>query len=307
MKSTIPLTARAPRAFTPPTLEAKHQAALEEYTGPKKGAPAKPVFFIAVPTLLERETIGQLMFELGAMPVTRDTIRNATLEALIARDDDGEEDAAWLEGHWQQTEIYEDQLEIWQQQENQRLIDEWHDPSKKREAFPMPEALTSLKDRIRAKNLVDEVVARDARVRRLLAAQTRYGKQYEIMGMRVHLRGWEGLETTRSAVGGDGLPDLVTEECAEALREEIGTDAWRELWQSIDSMYGLSKEEVGNSGSPLENGSTGGGSKSAGPETDTGISSGTPTETKSSSPPSPGSASDQTTEQSSGSGGDGEA
>lgn len=301
MQMTIPLTARTPRAFTPPTLARKHDEAQQAWAkseaksrGPK---PEQPVFMIAVPTLSERETIGQIMYELGVYPTSRETVRNATLEAILEHNGEtAEEDAAWLEGHWQQNELYEDQLELWQQQENQRLIDEWQNPKSKREAFPMPEPMNSVRDRIKAKNMVDAVVARDRTVRRLLAAQTRYGRIYEIMSMRVHLRGWQGVKTQREAVSDQYLPEIVTEESIEKLREEIGLVAWREIWASIDGMYALGAEEVGNSDSPSENESTSDGSKQGEEKTDSGTSNGTAEEHKSSSQPTPDQESGQTTE-----------
>ena len=301
MQMTIPLTARSPRAFTPPTLARKHDEECEAWAksksksrGPK---PEKPVFMLAVPTLSEKETIGQLMFELGVYPTSRDSVRNATLEALLEHGGEkAEDDAAWLEGHWQKTEIYEQQLELWQEQENQRLLDQWQNPKTAREAFPMPEPMTDVRDRIKAHKMVDGIIARDATVRRMLAAQTRYGRVYEIMSVRVHLRGWQGLETQREAVSELHLPDIVTEESIDALREEIGRDAWRELWAEIDSMYALTKAEVGNSDSPGESEPTKDGSKPGKRKTGSGTSNGTRKARKSSSQPTPEPESDQTTE-----------
>lgn len=301
MSQHIPLTARAPRRFTPPTLQRKNDAdrtawaeSKEKSRGPK---PPLPVFYIAVPTLAEKDTIGQLMFELGLTPTTRDQIRMATLKALL--NDDREDDATFLEGFWHQKEIHENQLDIWQEQETQRRLDELADPTTKREPFEEPADPTSLRDRIRAQELVDGVVAQTYELRKLLAAQSTYTTRYATMTMRVHLRGWEGLETQREAEGGNGMPDLVTEDCLDRLRDEIGRDAWRELHRNIDAMYSLSAEEVGNSGSPSENVSSPvGSSKGDAPETDSGASIGPDETMKSSSEPTPEAESGQTTEQS---------
>lgn len=300
MNTTIPLTARAPRSFTPPTLARQHDQATEKWAkskaknrGPK---PVLPVFFLAVPTLSERETIGNLMFELGVYPVTRETVRNATLEALMLADEEkGEDDAAWLESHWQASELYEEKLELWREKETQRQIDVWQNNKLKDEPLPMPDQMTSVRDRIKARNMVDEVVRNDSNVRRLLSAQTTYGTSYELMSMRVHLRGWEGLETQREAISERFRPDIVTEECIEKLREEIGDAAWKELYVTIDSMYSLSREEVGNSDSPSESEQSQDGSKPEKAATDAGDSSGTASETSSSSEPTPDLESDKTT------------
>lgn len=301
MRTTIPLTARAPRAFTPKALLDQYEERREAWsrTPSKKRAerPEKPVFYIAVPTLTERDTIGQLMFELGIVPVTRDDIRHATLRAAIENEDDenAEETAAWLEGFWLQKEIDDNQLELWQEQENQRLIDQWADPETKREPFPRPEPVTTLKDRMRAKDIVDAIVARSPSVRRLVGEQQAYSKKYDLLSMRVHLRGWQGLKTEREAEGGPGMPDLVTEECLEALRDEIGNAAWREIALSIDGMYSLSAGEVGNFGSPQGSGSTSDGSTPVKPKTDSGTSLGSEKAEPSSSEPTPAPASEATT------------
>lgn len=282
---TIPLTAREPRAFTPPSLEARYEASLPKK--PKKGKklPPKPQFYIAVPTLAERETIGSIMFELGVIQVSRETTRNATLEAAIEMY--GEDEALWLESHWQQTDLWEGLLDIWEEQERQRLLDNLANPKKaEKEPAPKPEPLTTLKDRLKAKRLVDEIIAKDAPLRTLLARQTRYGREYEIMSMRVHLRGWQGLETQREAASGDNAPEIVTEDCIMALREEVGQHAWRELFREIDDQYGLSAEEVGNSDSPPESGLPPTGSTPTPPK-ESGDSHGTSTEQKSSSEPAP--------------------
>lgn len=293
----VPLTARDPRPFTPATLAKRHEDALEEHqkAGGKGKKPPKPVFYIAVPTLTERETIGSLMFELGLVQVSRDTVRNATLEECLALlGDEGEETALFLESHWQQTAFYEDQLELWAEQEQQRMLDEWENPATKREALPQPPQLTTLNDRLRAKRVVDEIVSQSQRLRRLLAQQTRYAKESEIMMVRVHLRGWEGLATQREAHAGGGQVELITEDCATALREEIGPDAWRELWLEIDGQYKLTGQEVGNSGSRPANGSQSIGSTPA-PEEESGASLGTETASKSSSTPAPEAESGTTT------------
>lgn len=301
---TIPLTAREPRPFTPKPLIAKFEEARAEFDAKKKGkdkasakyGPKKPVFHIAVPTLSERETISSLMFELGVVQVSRDTIRHAILEFLLAKgvpnypDEDGEETALFLESHWQQTQIYEDQMDFWQQQENQRLIDLWHSPEKAREVpADVPKPLTTMRDRLRAKRVVDEVVAVDPHLRRLLATQTAHARLNQIMMMRVHLRGWDNLDTPREAEGGGvtGV-DLVTEDCLSMLREEIGDPAWYELRREIMGQYELGAEEVGNSDSPPENMSPNTGSTPS-PEEGSGDSHGTDTEAKSSSEPTPAS------------------
>ena len=299
MNHTIPLSARAPRAFTPPTLAKKHDAACETWASSKAKSrgkkPALPRFFIAVPTLTEKDTIGQLMFELGLVPITRDQTRMATLKALL--NDDRDDDAAALEGFWQKKELHEAQLEIWDEQERQRRLDQLADPDTERQPFEQPEDPTTMRERIHAQEVVDEMVAKTPALRKLLAAQTTYTKRYQTMTMRVHLRGWEGLETQRVADTGPDMPELVTEECLEELREEIGRDAWLELHRNIDAMYALSPEEVGNFASPSESGSNPDGSSKEGElETASGDSTGPETETKSSSAPIPEPASDQTTE-----------
>ena len=285
----IPLTARDPRSFTPLALRKRYEDDIEAHQRSKsKGKkPALPVFHIAVPTLIERETIGSLMFELGMVQVTRETVRNAVLEECIALlGDEGEDTALFLETHWQQTAFYEDQLELWAQQEQQRLLDEFENPATKRDAIAQPVQLTTIQDRMRAKRVVDDLVSRSQRIRRLLAAQTRYGKESEIMMLRLHLRGWEGLKTNRSAAGGGGEIELVSEDAITNLREEIGPDAWRELWMEVDSQYHLGAEEVGNSDSRPENGSQSTGSTPA-QEEESGASPGIDTATKSNSTPAP--------------------
>lgn len=330
MTKTIPLTARQPRPFTPPTLEQRWRAQQDRYDERQRvlrdphGAsengivrpdgsdqpPVKPVIYIAVPTLLERETIGSLMFELGVVQVSLETVRNVVLEQAleIYGDDKGEEIATFLETFWLQQQVFEDKVQLWQQQERQRVLDEWNDPSKVRDPYPMPEQDSPLRDRLRAKREIDQLIERSPLLRRTLGQQTDYGRQNTTMLIRVHCRGWEGLKTQREAIGADqhgGFPaaDLLTEDCTSQLREELGETAWLELAAEIDGQYALSAEEVGNFASPPAPPSSIAGSAEPGEAPNGGNSPGTNTEIQSSSAPAPSAESGQITEPSSPSGG----
>lgn len=300
MTRTLPLTARQPRPFTPPTLERRYLADLDAWdaadrafreaeagTGTKPGKkPVKPAIFLAVPTSLERDTISSLLFELGVVQVTRETVRNVTLEEAFSvyGDEKGEEVATFLEGFWLQQQLYEDRFAIWQEQERQRVIDEAAGGDK-REPYPMPEHDASIRDRMRAKREVDDLIAKSQRLRRKLGEQTSYAQVNGTMLVRLHARGWEGLKTQREAIGpaadGQGFPpaEILTEECTAALREELGNAAWTELIVEIDGQYALSPGEVGNSDSPPGNGSKSVGSTADGEASNGGGSPGTTTAT----------------------------
>lgn len=304
---TLPLTARKPRPFTPPTLKGRYLAELDAWEAaerayreakaanegradsepkepvpPKPGKkPTEPVFMLAVPTSLERDTLSALLFELGVVQITRETVRNVTLEEafVVYGDEKGEEIATFLEGFWLQQELYEDKFALWQEQERQRVLDEFNGGDK-REPYPMPEHDASIRDRMRAKREVDELIARSQTLRRKLGEQTSYAQVNGTMLVRLHLRGWSGLKTTREAIGpaqdGQGYPpaEILTEECTGQLREEIGNAVWSELIVEIDGQYALTPAEVGNSASPPENGSSAAGSTAGGEQSDTGASPG---------------------------------
>lgn len=279
--NTVPLTARKPRSYTPPFLKARYETAAGLYDEqlrahsmavaanegkaaaepkvPDPGHPGEkpqlPIFFLAVPTALERSQIGTLMFELGVIQITRETVRNAVLEECFTLhgDEKGEELALFLEDFWQRQQAYEEDSQLWAQQERQRLIDGWHG-GVQRDPYEMPRQRTGLKDRLRAKREVDAIIEKSQTVRRVLGAQQDYGRANAEMLIRVHLRGWQGLRTQREAVnpGESGQPpaELLTLDCASALLDEIGPQAWDELFREIDNQYGLTPEEVGNSDLP---------------------------------------------------------
>lgn len=323
---TIPLTARQPRSYTPPSLRARYAAELDVYDARERARranegkpdalrktlpdgpdtpPVMPIIFLAVPTLLERDTIGSLMFELGVIQVTRESIRNVMLEEAfeVYGEEKGEEVATFLETFWQQQEVFEDRNALWGEQERQRLLDEWGGGDK-RDPAPLPEHDSPLRSRLRAKREVDQLVALSGKVRRLLGQQTDYARQNATMLARTHCRGWEGLATQREAIGADlhgGYPaaEVLTEECTGALREEIGTQAWQELCNEIDDSYNLSAAEVGNSGSPLVTSPSGAGSieEEGAAGEPSGDSPGTIAVTKSSSTRRPKPASGPTTTQ----------
>lgn len=259
MASTLPLTARQPRPHTPAALRTAHEEALAAWEdgGQEGDKPQLPEFYIAQPTLAERDNLNSLLFELGMVQVTRETIRNKMLDVAfdIYGEEKGEELGAFLEGFWQRADAYEQEYADWQEQEKQRKLDEAEDPKKKRDPYPEPEQTTTLRERIRAKNEVDALIDRSPDVRRLVAKQTAFGRENANMMARLHLRGWRGLKTQREAQGGPPA-ELVTEECAAALRAEIGTQAWGQLVAYIEAAYVLSQEEMGNLDSRPENGSS---------------------------------------------------
>jgi len=289
MSKTLPLTARQPRPYTPPAIEKRHMAELDAWeAGGKKGkAPVKPIIMVAVPTSLERDTISSLLFELGVVQVTRETVRNIILEECFSLygDEKGEELALFLEGFWVQQELFEDKVAFWQEQERQRLLDEFHG-GKKRDPIPMPEHDSSVRDRMRAKREVDTIIEKSQLVRRKLGEQTSYSQVNGTMLVRLHCRGWQGFETQREAIApaadGSGFPpaEILTEECTALFREELGHEAWQQLVVEIDGQYGLKAAEVGNSDSPPENGSKSDGSTAGGEESDAGASLGTNAATK---------------------------
>lgn len=307
--STIPLTARAPRSYTPPTLEAHYEEKLaawadapEDERGEK---PIKPVFHIAVPTLVERELIGSLLYELGLIEVRQDRVRTATLEEAIVHLPDGEEQALFLESHWQMQGLHEQQLEIWAERETQRMLDQMEKPDEDLKPIPKPAPLTTLADRIKAKNVTEELYEKSARLRRLMAKRASWDRENQIMMLRVHLRGWEGLETQREGESNPGIADgidIVTTDAITALREEIGGVVWEELYVSIDGMYQLKQDEVGNYASRPANGPQTNGSKAPTGKA-SGGSPGRKKAKKSNSAPARARGSRQTTEQSSDSGG----
>lgn len=308
---TLPLTARAPRPFTPFTLQDRYNKALDAWDRkrtaredilranegqpdalrvpppPEPGQkPELPVFMIAVPTALERAQSGSLMFELGVYPISRETVRNVVLEECFTLygDDAGDELASFLDNFWTLQNVADQDMAIWAEQERQRVLDEM-ETGKVREPTALPRPRNPTKDRIRAQREVDRIMETSATARRIVAKQQDFNRLNGVMMIRTHLRGWSGLRTQREAIhpGSSGSPpvEILTEACADALLEEIGDTAWQELINEIDSQYGLSREEVGNFDSRLDTAQTADGSpegSDAKAENPSGVSPGAPTE-----------------------------
>src|SRR3546814_3900903 len=66
--------------------------------------------------------------------------------------------------------------------------------------------------------------------------------------MRLYVMGWNGLKTP---VAKDDSGEALTEACFDAVTREMGKEAARELYYHVSGSFSLTREEVGNSGSPV--------------------------------------------------------
>lgn len=279
--ASTPLTADQTIPYTPPSLLADKELGREAH--PTLG---KAVFHITLPTFQERDEIGVLIYRMGVRQVSNQNIRSLMVSELyeIYDEETADETARFLESHWQLSE--QDQLDInlWTEQEIQRLadIDADADPKLIPPAKPKPELRTTVRNRARVDMIVQDIVDRSQRTRDKLADQQMYDTRFRNITVRIQLGkgGWTGLKTVPEFEESLGTR-VVTAASLEALRGELAAVpvSWIELAEACADSYDVSETERKNSDSPPLNGSPpdGSSSESAASEANGGSSTGSNT------------------------------
>lgn len=253
-----------------------------------------PTFYIRIPTFQMRDKMAALLFQRGFIPATLSQGRGILVDALYELYDEATADeyAAFLEEYWTKAEVHDEVVMGWQMQEAQRLFDiSVGVASKKAPSLPLPEAPFTMREQARQARIVTEVLERSDRYRAYQARFMSVEAEETEMLMRLFLARWTNVGTVTPVV--DDMARL-TNDCIEALRRWLhdngGPGAWDEIVAAVKSKFGAPAVLEKNSDSPLDTNSNQTGLQiSSG---DSATSDGSSTE--SSTAPTPGSASPET-------------
>lgn len=240
----IPLSALSV-TYTPPALE-------------KPDGKDEPEFTLRQPTEGEAERLGFELYRLGFSPISQETVRATMIDEiynLYTKDVDGSPDeteadtkASILEEVWQHEAAYQAQVQLWTEQERQRLAD-------KKVGVPVEDAAEfptnpcPVRTRARSQLLIDDIIAKSQRMRNLTVEQNGYQFVQARWILRIYITGWKGLK-----VKPEFENDALTDACLDALINEIGATARRQLSAHIEDLFDLAEEERKNSDLPAESG-----------------------------------------------------
>lgn len=269
----IPTSAKRTARFTPPSL----RPVKDEESGADKGGAKECAFVLRIPTPSERDQIGTRLYELGVTTVSQESIRATLIDdlfnqdwaALLAPADiaaqgledpekratynelEAEKRAEFLDGYWSKAQIDEMAITEWKEKEVQRRLDV---AAGAKDEGPLAEPMKTVtpREHARSKLMVDDMMERSYRLRKLAAQQLDYSRRNGLMMVRVHVldqlpkdpEAWP-VTLERDAEG------LLTEETVDELREHIGDIAYHELVNAVNGHYDLAEEERKNSDSPL--------------------------------------------------------
>lgn len=271
MTQIIPLTAEFPIEADLPSL---------------KGRLPDAAILLKVPTWHQRDTVSTLLFSHGFIPISADMVQAFLVEALYRVFDEATADeyAAFLDGFWQQSNIYNQDMQAWALQEQQRLADVALS-GKEFERSPMPKPLFSPRDNARASRIGLLVLENDVEFRALQGRSLAETAETELLMMRLFIDSWVGLKTSFDAAHDEPKLSMKT---IEALRNEIGEDAYAELKDAVAAMFNIDKVTEKNFDSPP----AGGSSPTPSPAPNDGSAPNNGLSTESSTEPSPDGTSD---------------
>jgi hypothetical protein len=243
----IPLTAREPVPFRPPSLAA-----------------TKPDFtaMIRVPTMYERDAYQAALVRGGIVHYSKSSIRELMLAGAIALHGEDKFDTmrADFEDMWAagdaMTECNQHRIEL-----NIELVE-------KNEELPEGQKITVEEMQKRMDAIKPDIEIDGARHVRITALQQDVTSRYEPLqkafadlaeqetrrdwlNIETYVTGWSGLSHTPDGNGRGG----ITRREAEWLRAQIGSIAFTEISGVIFSMHGLDDDDEKNLASLLENAS----------------------------------------------------
>lgn len=235
----------------------------------KKSDPV-PVFYLHIPTYAQRDSLSQLLYAAGCMPVTVEHGRSVlvselyevyaldpaaapprmvevevynpedpdnpttTFEERPKLHGDPDEMAAFLEGYFQRADIYEKIILDWGAQEKERLIDQLHG-AEKEDGLPLPPAPFTPRETARSTMMSMDMLDLSPAYRRLQSRYADYETREDLMLFRLFCAGWDGLETKpsflKSGPIGEATTELLREELAR-LAKAAGTDP-NQFWLEV--------------------------------------------------------------------------
>lgn len=228
-------------------------AATTQYTPPAlEGHSPTPVFTLREPVEGELDRLGVELFKRNVRPVDINSIRATMIDELYQHYDEAKADeyAGLIEQVWVAEGEHQARVEMWMEQERERLRDvKAGAPEEPGAEFPRPNI--SIRVQSRAQLIRDEIQDKSQRIRDITIRSQQYEFEQRRMQTRLYVLSWTGLKT---AVEKDATGQALTEECLDALAQEIGPVATRQLVRYLEGLFDLTLEEVGNSDLPAESG-----------------------------------------------------
>lgn len=262
-----PLTADSPELWTPPSQEKLAKKAIQ--------------LRIAPPTPLHEDQLNMHLSVLGLTQISDSDIRATIINELFniyeAEGKDAakaEADANFLDSIWTRSSVYQEMCQDWALRDRQRRIDIASGiPEEKLPYEEMPAALVSARDSARHLTLIREITGKSINVRMMVAEKQNAAKNANDLMVKMHV-----LPEAQNFSFEDGRNDLgiLSDDDISRLKQSMEVGDWDALIGKIDSLYSFSKEEEGNSGLPLEDGSNQNGSQE--PSADSENSSGNSTD-----------------------------
>lgn len=250
----VPLTAREPVEFTPPSAP-HHLLEIDPATDQHKFA-----IIVRVPTPVERDSYNAVLVRAGVTSYTKEQIRNLSLAAIQDLYDEAEHDElqTLLREVWAAADA-QSEVEDLQRKKLLELLEKARakggkdavpdtETVKKELAEIRPEVVIDPKRRIRATAISQEVMARFEPLREVIAGLVGQDAKRSWINAEVYVKGWRGLEHQPDGNGRGGL----THHEVTYLRQEIGQEAFLELSDFITAMMGLDEDEEKNLASLLE-------------------------------------------------------
>jgi hypothetical protein len=283
-----PLTARAPVAFTPPTLAQKTLAENAERVKRGEEQVDAPVIMVRVPTMYERDSFASMLVRGGVVHYSRSQIRDLMLAgvAFLFDDEKFDEVRGQLEELWQAG----DSAKVCQDRRDQLFTE----LQERQSQLPAGKKMTSEQIEAQLLAITPEVQIPDAARVRITAIQQDITSRYEPLQkafadlaeqdvkrawlcVEIYTVNFRGLEHTPD---GNGRGGLKREE-VEWLRGAIGGEAFDELGDFIFRLHAIDGDEEKNLLSLIENTSAPTGSHlvvetMSDPESEAGSSADTP-------------------------------
>lgn len=212
-----------------------------------------PSFTLREPTEGEMDRLATELFMRNCVPVEQNTLRATMIDEIYKLYDEAKADeaAGALEHVWNSETEHNQRVALWMEQERERLRDiKAGAPVYPTAEYPKPSVPIRIQSQ--AQLVRDDINGKSERLRQLTVQSINYEAEQKSWTMRLYILGWSG---------GIGVPckkdesgEALTEECLDALCAKIGAAATREIYYYINSMFNLTSEEVGNSGSPANSG-----------------------------------------------------
>jgi hypothetical protein len=284
----IPLTARMPVEFTPPSLLVRNQLiAAENMRRAERGEePSDAIkIIVRVPTMYERDSFSAALVRGGVVHYSRKQIRDLMLAAASHLHDDAEFEQ--LSADLQELWAAADAANACQQLRTDRYIQlmdqQKHLPKTAKRMTEeemeaelqtiQPESVIDDLKRVRVTAMQQDLTSRYEPIQKAFADLAEQDTRRAWLCIELYVVNWHGLHATPDGNGRGG----ITRPEAEFLRVQIGAEAFEELADFIYAMHGIDGDEEKNLASLIENTSAPIGStlaesmasNEAGPSTDT--------------------------------------